>query len=62
MNEPIKQAEQAIRDQEEIDVGVQQMAKMHADYFNTLRDNGLNEMTSTILTGVWLTAITNQSK
>lgn len=62
MNEPIKQAEQAIREQEEIDVGVQQMAKMHADYFNILRDNGLNEMTSTILTGVWLTAITNQSK
>lgn len=57
MNEPIKQAEQAIRDQEEIDVGVQQMAKMHADYFNTLRDNGVNEMISAMLTSVWITTI-----
>lgn len=51
---PINQAEQAIRDQEEIDANIQQSAKMVADFHNTLTANGLSEMAAIGLTTVWM--------
>lgn len=51
---PINEAEQAIRDQEQIDVNIQQSAKMVADFHNTLTDNGLSEMAAIGLTTVWM--------
>ena len=56
-HEYLKSAEKAVRDQEQIDVNIQQSAKMVADFHNTLTDNGLSEMAATGLTTVWMAKV-----
>lgn len=57
----VQQAEESIRDREEQSVAVQTVADITADYWNTLIDRGVNEMSATILTTVWL-SLTFDSK
>lgn len=62
MNEPIKKAEEAIREQEELDVTVQKSAKMVADYYKTLTNNGLSEISAMSLTAMWMMITFNQGE
>lgn len=53
-------AEQAIRQQEEQDVAVQNVANATADYYQTLISKGVSEMSATLLTSVWIQMIFNK--